>query len=43
LGILFFNEFPDAWTWIGIAIILVSGLIIASPGEESGKAAEKKS
>ncbi len=42
LGILFFNEFPDAWTWIGIAIILVSGLIIASPGEEGGKASEQK-
>lgn len=43
LGILFFNEFPDAWTWIGIVIILLSGLIIASPGEEGGKAAESKS
>lgn len=42
LGMLFFGEFPDAWTWIGIAVILASGLIIASPGEEGGKATEQK-
>jgi drug/metabolite transporter (DMT)-like permease len=29
LGILFFDEYPDSWTWIGIAIITVSGIYVA--------------
>ena len=29
LGLLIFNEFPDAWTWLGIAIIVASGVYIA--------------
>lgn len=41
LGILFFNEYPDAWTWIGIAIILASGAIIAA-GSENKIAAESQ-
>ena len=29
LGYFVFNEFPDAWTWLGIAIIVASGVYIA--------------
>jgi drug/metabolite transporter (DMT)-like permease len=29
LGYLIFSNFPDLWTWIGAAIIIVSGLYIA--------------
>jgi drug/metabolite transporter (DMT)-like permease len=29
LGYFVFNEFPDAWTWLGIAIIVASGIYIA--------------
>ena len=29
LGYLIFDNFPDVWTWIGAAIIIVSGLYIA--------------
>jgi drug/metabolite transporter (DMT)-like permease len=34
LGILLFGELPDQWTWIGIAVICVSGLIIASADDK---------
>ena len=29
LGYLVFGDFPDAWTWLGIAIIVASGVYIA--------------
>jgi drug/metabolite transporter (DMT)-like permease len=29
LGCLIFGNFPDAWTWLGAAIIIASGLYIA--------------
>jgi drug/metabolite transporter (DMT)-like permease len=29
LGYLVFGDFPDAWTWLGIAIIVASGIYIA--------------
>lgn len=29
LGYLIFGDFPDAWTWLGIAIIVASGVYIA--------------
>jgi drug/metabolite transporter (DMT)-like permease len=29
LGYLIFGNFPDAWTWLGAAIIIVSGIYIA--------------
>jgi len=29
LGLLIFHEFPDPWTWLGIAIIVASGVYIA--------------
>jgi drug/metabolite transporter (DMT)-like permease len=29
LGLFIFNEFPDPWTWLGIAIIVASGVYIA--------------
>jgi drug/metabolite transporter (DMT)-like permease len=29
LGYLIFGNFPDLWTWIGVAIIIASGLYIA--------------
>ncbi len=28
LGYMVFGEFPDAWKWLGIAIIVVSGLVV---------------
>ncbi len=28
LGYLIFGEFPDAWTWVGAAVIIASGLYI---------------
>jgi drug/metabolite transporter (DMT)-like permease len=28
-GKLIFDNFPDLWTWIGAAVIIVSGLYIA--------------
>ena len=28
VGLIFFGSLPDAWTWIGTAIILGSGLYI---------------
>jgi drug/metabolite transporter (DMT)-like permease len=27
-GWLVFHDFPDAWTWVGAAVIVVSGLYI---------------
>lgn len=29
LGFIIFGDFPDLWTWVGAAIIIVSGLYIA--------------
>ena len=29
LGILIFGDFPDRMTWLGIAIIIASGVVIA--------------
>jgi len=29
LGYLIFNNFPDAWTWVGAALIIASGVYIA--------------
>ena len=29
LGYLVFGAFPDAWTWVGAAVIVGSGLYIA--------------
>lgn len=29
LGLFIFSEFPDPWTWLGIAIIVASGVYIA--------------
>lgn len=29
LGYLIFGQFPDAWTWVGAAVIIASGLYIA--------------
>jgi len=28
LGLIIFNEFPDAITWLGIAIIVASGMYV---------------
>ncbi|MBS0561516.1 MAG: DMT family transporter [Proteobacteria bacterium] len=38
LGYLVFGNFPDAWTWIGAAVIVASGIYIALR-ERSGRAA----
>jgi len=35
-GYILFDNFPDHWTWIGAAIVMLSGLYIAS--REQGKA-----
>ena len=29
LGYLIWGDFPDGWTWLGIAIIICSGVYIA--------------
>jgi len=29
LGLAFFNDFPDTWTWVGAAIIVGSGVYVA--------------
>jgi drug/metabolite transporter (DMT)-like permease len=29
LGYLIWGDFPDGWTWLGIAIIISSGIYIA--------------
>jgi drug/metabolite transporter (DMT)-like permease len=29
LGYLVFGNFPDAWTWVGAAVIIASGIYIA--------------
>ena len=29
LGLVFFGDFPDAWTWAGIAVLIGSGLYIS--------------
>ena len=29
LGLVFFGDFPTAWTWLGIAIIIGSGVYIS--------------
>ena len=29
IGYLVFGDFPDAWTWIGIAVVIVSGIYIS--------------
>ncbi|GAB4362144.1 MAG: DMT family transporter [Kiloniellaceae bacterium] len=29
LGFVFFGDFPDAWTWAGIAVIIASGVYIS--------------
>ena len=29
VGLAIFGEFPDNWTWVGAAVIAVSGLYIA--------------
>lgn len=38
LGLLLFGEFPDFWSWVGIAIIVASGLSVFWPekGQRSG-------
>jgi drug/metabolite transporter (DMT)-like permease len=41
LGLAFFNDFPDMWTWIGAAIIVGSGVYIARR-EAQVKAAGKR-
>ena len=28
IGYLFFSDFPDAWTWLGAAVIVLSGLYV---------------
>lgn len=27
-GLLFFGDFPDAWTWVGMAIVVAAGLLM---------------
>jgi drug/metabolite transporter (DMT)-like permease len=29
IGYYFFSDFPDFWTWIGLAIIVLSGVYIS--------------
>ncbi len=29
VGYIFFGDFPDFWTWIGIAVITASGVYIS--------------
>jgi len=29
LGLVFFGDFPEAWTWAGIAVVIGSGLYIS--------------
>jgi drug/metabolite transporter (DMT)-like permease len=29
LGYLIFDNFPDAWTWVGALVIIASGVYIA--------------
>jgi len=38
LGFLFWGELPDSVTWIGIAVIIMSGLYIISKGRTVKKA-----
>ena len=28
VGLIIFGDFPDAWTWLGIGVIVVSGLYV---------------
>jgi S-adenosylmethionine uptake transporter len=28
LGLVFFGDFPDATTWLGVAVIIASGLFV---------------
>ncbi len=37
LGFLFWGELPDAMTWVGIAVIILSGLYIISQGRTGKK------
>ena len=36
LGYYFFGDFPHYWTWIGLAIIVCSGIYISLRGERTG-------
>jgi drug/metabolite transporter (DMT)-like permease len=29
VGLVVFGDFPDAWTWLGIAVIVASGIYIS--------------
>lgn len=38
LGYVFFNDFPDLWTWVGLAIIVASGVYISLRERQLAKA-----
>ena len=40
-GVLFFDELPDVWTWVGAGIIIASGLYIVLRESVSGISATK--
>ena len=29
VGYVFFGDFPDSWTWVGIAVVTASGIYIS--------------
>ena len=29
VGYIFFGDFPDSWTWVGIAVVTTSGVYIS--------------
>ncbi len=38
IGLVLFNEFPDLWTWIGAAVIVVGTTFLARPEARRGSA-----